>query len=128
MSALPVTLEWGQGVSSNTGSGTLAVGKTLCGEGLGPKAVITFADAFSTEIRTFNQHLGYPFVSFNRFPYYSPAVCTDGVCTGAKRPKKYASATYSQGETVGSDVEGHHFAVTRNTDDDWIQFSVVILT
>jgi hypothetical protein len=117
-SATAATIEWLWGVNTNSGSGTLKVGQTLCGEGVDPTVRVTFANSFATKMSTGNPMVGEPGVSFDSIPEPArPSV------TGLT----YTSAKYAPGESVTSDVEGHHFSVTRNADDDWINFTVTIL-
>jgi hypothetical protein len=79
---------------------------------------VTFSDSFATKMGTGNPMVGTPGVFFESVPEPSrPSVA--GIT--------YTSARYAQGETVSSDVQGHHFSVTRNADDDWINFTVTIL-
>ena len=122
----PVALEWKSGLSTYAAAGNLAVGETACGEGTSPSVLVTFADTFRTLIHASNDNFMYPRFVFRGFSTYVHSVCADGVCTEKPGWKEYAAGFYAQGETVGSDVEGHHFAVTRKTDDDWVQFTVVI--
>ena len=116
----PVGLKWEAGVSTHSAISSLAVGETACGEGEGPFVLVTFADTFTTRVTTANNPLLEPVLYFR-----APRISVGEAYTG-QLGDSYANASYSQGETVGSDVEGHHFAVTRNADDDWIQFTVVI--
>ena len=125
-STYPVTIDWKSGVSANTGSGALTVGQRFCGEGRVPKANLTFTDNFSTIAIAENPLIGYPTVAFKNAVEHTELVCVDSQCTNELRSETYPSASYSQGETVGSAVEGHSFTVTRNANDDWIQFTVVI--
>jgi hypothetical protein len=117
-SATAATIEWLSDVNTNSGSGTLKVGQTLCGEGVVPSAIVTFPNSVPTKMGTGNPMVGYPGIFFDSVP--EPA-------RPSVRGRTYTSANYAQGESVTSDVEGHQFSVTRNADDDWINFTVTIL-
>lgn len=108
-----VSLTWTSGVSTTGGSGALDSGQQLCAEGPEPMATVTFSDSFATNVRAVNPLADYPWI------FFKPNPTRAGI--------DYTSAQYAQGESVNSDVQGHHFSVTRKADDDWINFAITIL-
>jgi hypothetical protein len=124
----PVSIAWYKGengMNSNTGEGELAPKKTFCAEGHPGRAAVTFSDGFTTGVLATNRPFEYPeldFIAMSGGIRPDPAL---GYLIFTSR--SYASAHYAQGEYVESDVEGHHIAVTRLADTDWINFSITIL-
>ena len=117
-----VKVEWVWGVDTHAESGMLAVGQTYCAAGSAPKAILIFPDAFPTAITAEN-----PIVSSPTLTYTDLGPCNNGSCAYNPHPVEYASASYAQNETVGSDVEGHHFAATRKANTNVINFAISIL-
>jgi hypothetical protein len=109
-----VKIAW-QGVDSSTGEGTLRAGTTYCGLAAHPDASVTFSDGTVSYVKGSNFAVGYPSITFVDVP------------TKTSNYTIYAQAYYSTGETVVSDVQGHHFSVTRAEDSDWINFNMTIL-
>jgi hypothetical protein len=127
ISATAVTIDWISDVSTNSGSGTLAAGQSFCGEGPAPIAGVTFSDSFATHVVTYNPAIGQPGVLFNSVALHQAQYCDGDACNTVMEANTFANAVYAEGETVGSDVEGHPFTVTRTADDDWINFTIAIL-
>jgi hypothetical protein len=125
-SSAVVSIEWTSGVSTNRGSGSLGPGQSFCGEGREPQAGVTFSDSFATNVVTENPLLRQPKVYFKEVVGHVFQLCEE-ICHDEMQFETYALATYAEGETVDSDVEGHHFSVTRNADNDWINFTITIL-
>lgn len=123
----PVTISWRHGVSTDTGSGNLPVGQSVCGEGSAPVAGIAFSGSFTAVVIAQNPALGPPSVSINNSVQVKYNYCTGKICDTRMVYPEYTRADFTQGQTVLSEFEGHHVAITRNSNDDWIQFSVVIL-
>lgn len=103
------------GLDTYTGQGPMPQGQQGCAEGSAPQATVKFSDGFTTFVLASNVAIGYPEVGFRDKSTYQ------------KGYKTFASSGYSIGETIGSDVEGHHFSVTRNEDSDFINFTIKIL-
>jgi hypothetical protein len=127
-SGATVSLDWVSGVSTNGGSGTLEVGQSFCGEGPEPKVGLTFADAFATYVLAVNPAIGRPTVFFNSLAEHPIEICGEDMCTkSSESDATYASSGYAEGQSVGSNIEGHNVSVTRNANNDWVNFTVTIL-
>lgn len=122
-----VILDWTSGVSTNSGSGTLDDGQSFCGEGPDPLVRLTFSDSFATQVVVANPSIGQPGVSFHSVAQHQVQYCDGDVCRSVMESDIYADATYAEGESVGSDVEGHHFSVTRDANNDWVNFTATII-
>lgn len=121
-----ITISWDTrgraGINSTQGEGKLLPGAQLCGEGSRVPVKVTFPSGFATVVEAQNPSIGYPIVAFysgDHFSYYSGDKL---VITGVE----YASAYYSEGETVNSNVEGHHITTLRLPNTDWVNFRVTI--
>jgi hypothetical protein len=120
-SGAPVSIEWVEpGTSSNSGQGALAAGKTFCGEGGKAQAAVSFSGGDPIYVYGYNTLFIEPRIIFKN-SYYSD---TDpGVPSNWKQ---FGNESYSVGQTIVSDIQGHHFSITRGADDEWIQFSITI--
>ena len=121
------TLVWAADLKSPTGTGYLDVGETFCAQGEATEALLTFPDSVKTAILANNPVIGYPFIKFRSGPNHTITVCDLGRCFEEYETVTFASAGYSQGETVNSDVEGHHLSATREGNTDVINFAISIL-
>lgn len=117
-----VKLEWVWGVDTHAQSGMLPVGQTYCALGSVPKAILTFPDTFQTAVTGENPFIGAPSLTFT-----DVGPCDNGSCAYNPHPREYASAGYAEGETVGSDVEGHQLSAKRQANTDVINFAISIL-
>lgn len=110
-SRIPLTITWDQKVNSFDGEGKLLPGKKFCGEGVGTSAKLRFPAGFTTYVVSQNAPLMEPHLLFK----------------SEDNDKTYASAFYSENETVNSDVEGHSISAQRLEDNEWINFEIRIL-
>lgn len=110
-----VTVTWpdSEWNSTHDGEGTLDAGEKICGEGPGALAQVSFQDGFANYVWGINYYFVKPSVKFQT---------TDS----DPHSKVYAMDSYSTGQTITTDVEGHSYTVTRLEDDDWINFAVTI--
>lgn len=122
-----LSLVWAADLKSPTGTGYLASGETFCAQGEATEATLRFPDSIITSILANNPLIGYPFIKFRSGPHHTITVCDLGQCSEEYETVTFASAGYSQGETVTSDVEGHQVSATREGNTDVINFSISIL-
>jgi hypothetical protein len=126
-----VYINWIQKVSTYDGSGVLPAGKKYCGEGEQPKAQVSYANGFTANLEGRN------------FPLYQPLLNVTGViplsigeygkcshpgCDGVIYYDVYSTDDYAVGDMHDINVEGHHFLNKRDADNDWINFSVNIVS
>lgn len=123
-----VSLTWQKGeygVSTFTGEGKLKSGDSFCAEGSSVRAFVTFSDGFGAYVVATNFPLTYPDVRFeSRDSRYQPDKTLGYILYVGTT---LASASYAQGETVESDIEGHHVSVTRHADTEWVNFDTTLL-
>lgn len=119
-----LSLKWDthSGVNSFQGEGKLVPGAQMCAVGSIVPAKITFPSGFATVIEAQNPALGYPAVAFYSADHVTYQTEEDVIITGIE----YASAYYSEGETVNSNVEGHQITTTRQSNSEWVNFLVTI--
>lgn len=123
-SSQKIFVEWSSttGVSSHEPSGAVDKLSQSCAEGPLVNADISFMDEFVTVLEAQNPVIGYPSVGFYSAEHFTHNVGGEIVITG----NEYASASFSVGETVNSDVEGHQFSVTRTANNAWVNFTVTV--
>lgn len=119
-----LTIKWDTraGVNSYEGQGKLLPGAQLCAEGSIVPAQVTFPSGFATVVEAQNPAIGYPAVTFYSGDHVTYRTEEDVIITGVE----YASAFYSEGETVNSNVEGHQITTTRLQNNSWVNFLVTI--
>ena len=124
-SAQPVTFSFDEGSLRGNSRTVLNKGESFCAQAAEIMTSIRFPNNFSTTLTVSNPLVGAPAIKYASTGYYPVTDC-DVTCIEEERLVTFASASYAQEETVGSDVEGHHFEATRKANTDVINFTISI--
>jgi hypothetical protein len=90
---------------------------------------VTFSDGVPLTLKGENPDLGSAYLEVRGPPVGSVAYCSPAtlVCGVSKTYVFFAHDTYSEFDTIAIEARGHHFSVTRDASDDWVNFTATIL-